>query len=326
MDQFDIICYHKNCPDGIGGLWAANYYKEIPKHYPLPAGENPYLEEIENKKIIFVDVCPKPDFIIETIEKCSKMVILDHHKTSKEMLESIIERNYPNLEIVFDMGRSGAKIAWEYFFPNRPCPFFISYIEDKDLWRWILPHSQEINFALQSYLKLEDLSSLLEDEEISFQNLLKEGIILKKENDEKIRDISETAVERYFFYRENEVHKVMEVNLLGERGLTSDIGNYLCEKFPDIDFAIIKFRGQDYWSISLRGIKGKCPDLSEIAKKYGGGGHPSASGIRFPDVKTGVSHQIIDKEYRISCLNILSNDMFYKNKQVWSERFCKSIS
>ena len=87
--NYDIICYHKNCPDGIGGLWAANHYKEIPVHYPLQAGENPSLE---GKSIIFVDVCPKDDYILANIDKVKKLTILDHHKSSKEMLEDIIKK------------------------------------------------------------------------------------------------------------------------------------------------------------------------------------------------------------------------------------------
>ena len=61
--HFDIICYHKNCPDGIGGLWAANYFKR--NTYSLSffqTGENPSLEKYRGKKYSFVDVCPKVNF------------------------------------------------------------------------------------------------------------------------------------------------------------------------------------------------------------------------------------------------------------------------
>lgn len=283
MDHnYDIICYHKNCPDGIGGLWAANHYKEIPVHYPLPAGENPFLGDIEGKSIIFIDVCPKEDYILSNIEKVKKLTILDHHKTSKEMLEDIIKKKYPNIEIIFDMNRSGAKISWDYFFPNIPSPFFINYIEDKDLWKWKLNYSHEINFAIESYLELEKLTSFLENEDLSFQKLLEEGKILKEENDKKIENIGNTSTKEYFIHK-NKVYHIRKVNSIRDRSLTSDVGNYLCEKYPDIDFAVITSRSSNYWSYSLRGIKGKCPDLSSIAKVYGGGGHPSSSGIRIYD-------------------------------------------
>ena len=283
MKSFDIVCYHKNCPDGIGGLWVANHYQEIPIHYPLPAGENPEIDHLHGKRILFVDVCPQVDFILSTIPIVQKMTILDHHKTSKEMVDTIVQENIPNLEVVFDMERSGATIAWDYFFPEKPCPFFIRYIEDKDLWKWKLEYSQEINFALQDHLNLKEFTLFLEEETNSFQKLLQEGKIVKEENDEKIRRIASNARTSSFRCDEQTYHVMIVENT--DRSLTSDVGNYLCESYPEIDFAVITFQKPDYCSVSLRGIKGKCPDLSEIAKHYGGGGHASASGMRVTNLE-----------------------------------------
>lgn len=278
MKSFDIVCYHKNCPDGIGGLWVANHYQEIPIHYPLPAGENPEIDQLEEKRILFVDVCPQVHFILSTIHTVKKITILDHHKTSKEMVDTIVQENIPNLEVVFDMERSGARIAWDYFFPANPCPFFIQYIEDKDLWKWKLEFSQEINFALQDHLNLKEFTCFFQQEKSSFQTLLKEGKALKEKNDEKIRLISSQAIKGSFHCDEQTYHVMIVEN--ADRSLTSDVGNYLCESYPEIDFAVITFQKPDYYSVSLRGIKGKCPDLSKIAKHYGGGGHESSSGMR----------------------------------------------
>ncbi len=57
----------------------------------------------------------------------------------------------------------------------------------------------------------------------------------------------------------------------------SDLGNYLVNKYPDLDFVIIinvaksiSYRGQDK------------VDLSGLAEKYGGGGHKNASGSPLP--------------------------------------------
>lgn len=322
-NNYDIICYHKNCPDGIGGLWAANHYKEIPIHYPLLAGENPSLEDIEDKKILFVDVCPKDDYILFNIEKVKKMTILDHHKSSKEMLDYVIKKNIPNLEIIFDMDRSGAKIAWDYFFPNTPCPFFIKYIQDKDLWRWKLLHSREINFAMDSYLELEKLDSLLEDEDLSFENLLEEGKILQRENDKKIQTVAEKATKEYFLCNDK-LYNIVKVNNIRNKNLTSDLGNYLCEKHQNVDFAVIKSRGVNYWSYSLRGIKGKCPDLSFIAKQFGGGGHPSSAAMRIYDVEKRQSPFIKEKQNLSNkiCHDILPNQK--KTSDILVEDFQKN--
>ena len=55
-------------------------------------------------------------------------------------------------------------------------------IEDKDLWKWKMEYSQEINFALQDHLNLKEFTLFLEEETNSFQKLLQEGKIVKKEN------------------------------------------------------------------------------------------------------------------------------------------------
>ena len=234
-------------------------------------------------KCIKGPVTSEVDFILSTIHIVQKMTILDHHKTSKEMVDTIVQENIPNLEVVFDMERSGATIAWDYFFPEKPCPFFIRYIEDKDLWKWKLEYSQEINFALQDHLNLKEFTLFLEEETNSFQKLLQEGKIVKKENDEKIRRIASKSTTGSFRCDEQTYHVMIVENT--DRSLTSDVGNYLCESYPEIDFAVITCQTPDYCSVSLRGIKGKCPDLSEIAKHYGGGGHASASGMRVTNLE-----------------------------------------
>ena len=276
--DFDYIVFHKNCPDGVGGLWAADHYKKGAVHSPISPGEDPFLGNIEKKSILFVDVCPQPSYVLKNIAKVSKITILDHHKSSKELMEEIAKHEFANLEIIFDLKLSGAQIAWDYFFPGQKRPFFIDYIGDRDLWNWLLESSEEINFAINRHLSLEEMTAYLEDEDASFKTLLAEGTILKMENDQKVKTIAETA-RREIFTCGDESFSVMMVEN-ENRPLTSDIGDYLCENFPEIDFAVITFHGASYVSVSLRGIKGKCPDLCAIAKRFGGGGHPSAAGFR----------------------------------------------
>jgi oligoribonuclease NrnB/cAMP/cGMP phosphodiesterase (DHH superfamily) len=285
--QIDIVFYHKNCPDGIGGKWVVHHYcilhhLEVPVYHALAAGTDPPLSDLENKNILFVDVCPHPKFIEKYVSKVSQMIILDHHKSSMELLQNI-SNDYKNLKVIFKMDQCGAEIAWHYFFPNEKPPFFIDYLRDKDLWLLQLPHSHEINFALGEHLNLETLSSFLEDEEASFRSLLAEGTILKEKHDKEIEKIVERANLALFSYNDQKYKIYIVEN--DKRHLTSDVGNVLCEMYPTIDFAVITFTGQEYCSLSLRGIKGKCPDLCAIAKTFGGGGHPSASGMRVPNLK-----------------------------------------
>jgi oligoribonuclease NrnB/cAMP/cGMP phosphodiesterase (DHH superfamily) len=59
---------------------------------------------------------------------------------------------------------------------------------------------------------------------------------------------------------------------------TSELGNRLCEKHPDLDFvAIIKTNG----TVSYRTIKEGIDVGREVALHYGGGGHSKASGNQY---------------------------------------------
>jgi len=276
--DFDYIVYHKNCPDGVGGLWAADHYKKGAIHCPISPGEDPFIGEIENKSILFVDVCPQPSYVLNNITKLRKLTILDHHQSSKELMEEILKHEFANLEVIFNLKLSGAQIAWDYFFPGQKRPFFIDYIGDRDLWNWLLEFSEEINFAINQHLSLEEMTAYLEDEDASFKKLLAEGTILKAENDEQVAMISEDA-EKKIFVHGDETYSVMVVEN-SNRSLTSDIGDLLCKNFPETDFVVITFQAGSHVSVSLRGVKGKCPDLCAIAKTFGGGGHPSAAGFR----------------------------------------------
>ena len=55
---------------------------------------------------------------------------------------------------------------------------------------------------------------------------------------------------------------------------TSELGNILCERHEELDFIAIIKQG----AVSLRTVKDDI-NLTDIAKQFGGGGHPKASGF-----------------------------------------------
>ena len=56
------------------------------------------------------------------------MVIVDHHITAKERLIGHGHEKEQNYH--FDMNKSGARLAWEFFFPDKEVPLLIRHIED----------------------------------------------------------------------------------------------------------------------------------------------------------------------------------------------------
>jgi len=292
LKDFDTIIYHGPCSDGTAGLWCANHYRPIKNRYSCKAGHNP-AGDFSNQNIIFVDICPKIEYLLELVKIAKNVIILDHHRSSEQMilnnkknLESIT-----NLKIEFDMKRSGCEMTWDYFFDNSPRPFFINYIGDRDRWAWELPNSKEINSALyelnyiDSY-NLNKLTDLLNDSENKKKDLESQGKIIELLNKRSIDIALSNAIEAKLKFKD----QIFRIWLGGNisPGLRSDLGNELCKKkfidgnVPDFS-ATWQFDAKtEEWWISLRGIEGISPDLSEIAALYGGGGHFLASGFTNP--------------------------------------------
>lgn len=298
IKDFDAIVYHGPCPDGTGGLWCACHYKPIKNRYACKAGQNP-TGEYTGMNVIFVDICPKIDYLVEMVKIAKYVVILDHHKSSLQM----IEENYQilsqidNLSIEFDMARSGCQMAWDYFFDFKPRPFFIDYMGDRDLWTWKLPYSREVNTGLwelgyiDSY-NLDMLTGLLEQSDTKFENLKTIGGLIENANKRQIDVGVSNAIEAKIQIDE----KIYRVWLGGNTNptLRSDLGNVLCSKpfkdqtMPDFSASWQYDPKPDEWRISFRGIPSRAPDLSVLASKFGGGGHPMASGITIKSSPEGL--------------------------------------
>jgi hypothetical protein len=274
LDHPVTVFYHRNCSDGFGAAWAAwkkfsgkvpltfvpfNYGDPLP---PIPHGQDVYI----------LDLSFDPGYFSQLREKASHVVLLDHHKSAMERILPL----YPSdPDVVFDMNRSGAMIAWQTFFPGEPVPNLIRYVEDRDLWRWTLPLSLEVTTAMASYpfdLSVWDsLSGSLGYQPVTEDNpLVREGrSILRYQSQLITIAIRETGVwgrfstgERAFF--------------VNSPLLTSEIGGAMK---GEAQFVVIwSARKDGRFSYSLRASEGG-PDLSKIASHYGGGGHAKAAGF-----------------------------------------------
>ncbi|MDD4930855.1 MAG: DHHA1 domain-containing protein [Candidatus Colwellbacteria bacterium] len=131
--HFDIVFYHKGCPDGQCGAWI---YKRKMKDLGIPtdkvtfipmiAGKYPKETKIDKKRVLMIDVCPKKEEIEEILTKCSVLYILDHHESGETDTKDVKLRDsefssdykHKNLHVIFDMKRCGSQIAWDYFYPR----------------------------------------------------------------------------------------------------------------------------------------------------------------------------------------------------------------
>lgn len=251
-----VVLYHADCLDGFGAAWAL--WKKYPdaRYQPVEHGRPPPAG-LDNDHVVIVDFSYPREVIERLAESTASLRILDHHVTAQAALDGLPYAH-------FDMNKSGAVLAWEWAHPE-PTPWLLLYIQDKDLWKWRLPKSREINAALASYpFDFQVWNGLSQD------MLEIEGLAILRQEDVLLTKIVKEAVLVDF---EGET-----VPAVYSPVLTSQIGERLCRGYP---FCIIWHQRNDRRYFSLRSRPGTV-DVSAIAARHGGGGHVNASGFSVP--------------------------------------------
>jgi hypothetical protein len=272
-----IVIYHgPGCPDGWASAWAAHRLLGddalyVPCNYGdpppvVPAGSAVYVLDFSFPAAILLDMA----------RRCPTVVVRDHHATARAALEGL-HKALPGLDVLFDMGKSGAWLTWEFFFPTEPVPDLIRFTNDRDLWEWQLPQSREINAALavepRDFRHWDQLVDRVRLRNGHWHELLVargEAILAYKQS--LIEAVAAGA-----FLADVGGHEVPVANAPGM--LASELGEHLCRQHPDRAFSGSFYRdgtGHEVWSLRSRGGF----DVGRVASALGGGGHPAAAGFR----------------------------------------------
>lgn len=273
------VFYHKHCSDGFTAAWAAQkrFGQDPGVELDLVAwGIGEPLPPIPTTGFVYIaDLSFTPEYFERLRAKlgADNVRLLDHHKSAAEVFAQY--KNDPN--VVFNMEKSGAMLAWQEFFPEKDIPNLVRYVEDRDLWRFALPHSEDVSASILSYpMEFGAWESLAK--RLGYGPITKDHPIA----------IEGHAIQRY---RETligaAVKRTGQVGRLptGETALfvnssilASEIGNskYNTPETPIVAVWTKQKDGRYYYS--LRGGK-TSPDLSKLARQYGGGGHEKAAGF-----------------------------------------------
>ncbi len=255
-----VIIYHANCPDGFGAALACwKTFGDGAKYVPATYGHRrPRLSDLAWKDVYLVDFCYDRDTLDEIKKVANSLTILDHHKTHKDVLDG-----YPNS--TFDLTHSGAYLAWVHLHPTDTVPPLIRYIQDRDLWSNRLPSTEEVSAALWSH---ERRFSVWSEYLYDVSPLVTDGVSILRFKKVQIHDACKNA--RML----NIAGHVVPVANTAEN--VSEVGNVLCQMYPESPFACYYFDRADgtrQWGARSLGF-----DVSAIAKSFGGGGHPQAAG------------------------------------------------
>lgn len=288
-----VLCiYHGNCADGFTAAWAVyRKFGNAVEFHPGVYQDAP--PDVTDRHVLLVDFSYKRPVLSEMAAKAKTVLILDHHKSAAEDLAgfeapcayedwhdtslNLVSSAVPPIAALFDMNRSGAGITWDYFHAGWERPNLVNYVEDRDLWRFKLPLSREVNayiFAHDYTFKNWDYLNAATADHMGIQHVADMGGAIEQKHHKDVAELV-TATRR-----EMEIGGVVLPVCNMPYTLTSDAGNKMAKEHPS------KI-GVCYWDtpegrvFSLRSTDDG-PDVSKIAAQYGGGGHAHASGFRVP--------------------------------------------
>ena len=260
------IIYHAQCKDGWCSAWIAA--KKYPDAQLVPGFYGQPIPEVRGNDVLMVDFSYPRPVMEKLIADAKSVTVLDHHKTAAEALNGLQGAN-----ITFDMNRSGAGITWDVLFPDEARPWLVSYVEDHDLWKHVLPNA----LAVTAYLSTLEFNTEAWDRELPPERITRAvelGTAIESKTQQYIREVSKNAMRVMFDGNNVPIVNAPQV----------DISELLAALCTNELFAVGWFQRSDgSYSYSLRS---KEFDVSELAKKHGGGGHCHAAGFQLQTMLT----------------------------------------
>lgn len=310
------VIYHGDCLDGFGSAYAAwCYHGDSATYRPMHHGEPWALADIAGHKVFILDFSFPPD-LLETMAGIADSVTqIDHHASARKAWGDKFEadakglRSYQHptlpLTVAFDLEKSGARLAWEHFQPDTPTPLAIRHVEDQDMWRFALPDTRAFcralrllpfDFAAWHQLIIETP----DDAAPRYAETIVQGSAIEQFFQNEIERLAHSSLRMPALLRGEPVDALQaqrhgqtviadgDLSWLATAGIAinanamfaSELGNSLAEQSGSYGL-IWQLSGDGEVKASLRS-KGKTLDVSLIATRYGGGGHPNAAGFRMP--------------------------------------------
>ena len=141
------IIYHADCIDGFGAAYAAwCQFGDTANYYPIHHGQPWETAKIAGHQVFILDFSFPPNVLESMAGMAISVTQIDHHVSAYQFWADRLQAG-PNglavhrhptlpLTVIFDLEKSGARLAWEHFQPALPVPLMLLHIEDQDLWRF----------------------------------------------------------------------------------------------------------------------------------------------------------------------------------------------
>lgn len=264
-----LVIYHGNCADGFSAAWCFwRKYGEACEYLAGVYQQDP--PDVTGRCVYLVDFSYKRAVVLRMLERASHIVLIDHHKTALEDLAGIESEKFSAFT---DLNRSGATLAWDFLFPGEDRPLLLGHIEDRDLWRFKLPNTREIQANVFSYeYSFEQWDRLMSADQTELLKMTVAGAAIERKHHKDVAELVGVCKRRMVIGG----HEVPVASL--PYTLVSDAAHAMAQGEP---FAAC------YWDTSEGRVFGLRAaddglDVSDVAKQYGGGGHAKAAGFKVP--------------------------------------------
>ena len=271
--EVNLVIYHRDCNDGFGSALAA-WILLGDKAVYMSAAHNESAPDVTGKHVAICDFSYSRRIINGMRSRAASLIVLDHHDTAAQELEGLDN-------CVFDMSKSGAVLAYEFFHPGKPIPTFFLHIEDRDLWLWRMEGTRELMVMLDLEPKTFEVWFPFcdpDNPEVAKQKIedaITEGTpILAYIRNQVERQASRAVLKTI------RGKKVMVVN---SNQWISETGNVVAENNKDnADMALIWYydHGRRVTKCSLRSVRDEV-HVGQFARKFRGGGHPRSAGFKW---------------------------------------------
>lgn len=266
----NVCIYHVNCLDGIVSAWVAwKYFNGNVELIPAQYGDK-VPKGLERANVYVVDFSYPLEQMIELASSCN-LVVLDHHDTAeracKNLIPSLVQFTGYTTHVCFDMKKSGAGLAWDYFFPGVEAPLGVKLAQDRDLWLFEHELTKLWCAVAFSYpLTVESIDELMATSPDDIKSV---GEALLRKQGLDVAKIAKT-------YRVIDIdgHKLALVNANAMH--TSDIGEFLKGIYGAVVIYADGKHGR-YFSLRSEGFT-----TNVLSERFGGGGHVKASAFFIP--------------------------------------------
>lgn len=288
MNRKIIIFYHG--VDFDGHCSAAQIAIQYPTSnvilIPLDHGPkfniHDYDIDFDNDMIYIVDFSFDPDTMIYLKEKCKAVVWIDHHISA---IKLSIDHGYDDMHGIRDNKYAACELVYYFIHNTYPTRGAVYYLGRYDVWDTSVDNIYKYQYGLKSKYDLSTFDYKF------WSNLLASDLISNNRTEEIIRDGTtiECYTEQYNYSVCKSISYVIEFEglkcICASTSVTSS--KFFDGIYNENDHdAMIVYKYEPNikkWKVSIYSTK-KELNVSEIAKKYGGGGHAGASGFILDDI------------------------------------------